>query len=114
MTDTDRCPHCDTDLTGSPIPVEHRDSHYGGSTHYSRTVGIEVRGVYDGVLFWTCPDCGLAWHRWQPGSHIRDRAEPYVQQWNDDPPKHRHETPQADEPAAPRVTPPDPRHEEKP
>lgn len=25
--------------------------------------GIEVRGVYDGVLFWVCSDCAHAWPR---------------------------------------------------
>lgn len=26
-------------------------------------LGHEVPGVYDGVLFWTCTACGLAWER---------------------------------------------------
>lgn len=26
-------------------------------------VGVEVRGVYDGVLFWKCDGCGHAWSR---------------------------------------------------
>lgn len=26
-------------------------------------MGYEVRGVYDGVLFWACHKCGNAWAR---------------------------------------------------
>lgn len=28
-----------------------------------RIAGIEVRGVYDGVLYWQCLECGWAWSR---------------------------------------------------
>lgn len=56
------CPACQSDLGGNPIPEEHLDT-YGGETHYSRQIGIEVRGVYDGVLIWQCPDCGHMWPR---------------------------------------------------
>lgn len=43
-----------------------------------RTIGVEIRGVYDGVLFWQCPDCGTRWHRWPIGSRLRERANRYV------------------------------------
>ena len=26
-------------------------------------LGYEVMGVYDGVLYWACPNCGHAWPR---------------------------------------------------
>ena len=29
----------------------------------SRVIGNEIWGVYDGVLYWSCPDCGYAWVR---------------------------------------------------
>jgi hypothetical protein len=55
---------------------------YGeGTTHFSRRHGVEVRGVYDGVLFWVCPDCNHAWHRWED-PHVRRRAQPYIDQHN--------------------------------
>lgn len=31
--------------------------------HFSRLVGVEVRGLYDGVLYWECPDCHKQWPR---------------------------------------------------
>lgn len=76
----DACPHCGTSLQGAPVPDEHRQHKpdhdeqvarygrcyclpYGDATHFRREVGIQVSGVYDGVLYWSCPDCGLAWPR---------------------------------------------------
>jgi len=72
----EKCPHCDADLRGEPIPVESR-RHYGDSTHYSRLIGIEIPGVYDGVLYWQCPDCGRRWNRWDPirNGHRHAQAE---------------------------------------
>jgi hypothetical protein len=65
------CPHCNADLRGSPIPVDYiRKGYYGPPdnpntpTHYSRIIGVEIRGVYDGTLFWACPDCFRTWSRW--------------------------------------------------
>lgn len=67
--DIDACPACDADL------LYERN----GQT-YTRLVGVEVRGVYDGILYWMCPSCEHRWHRWsyedQPRLHAA--AEPYV------------------------------------
>lgn len=62
----DVCPHCDAAL-----------AYYVDEQRYSRVLGVEVRGVYDGVLYFACPDCHTAWHRWPPGHPIRERAERY-------------------------------------
>lgn len=60
---TDICPN-GCDLTGEPIPQEYIDKgYYGNHTHYSRMIGVEVPWVYDGVLYWKCPDCNIAWPR---------------------------------------------------
>ena len=61
----DNCPSCGVDLRGEPIPQEYLDAGYYGpsTTHYRRNIGVEVPGVYDGVLYWQCPDCGRAWVR---------------------------------------------------
>lgn len=29
-----------------------------------RPWGIQLQGVYDGICYWTCPSCGVNWHRW--------------------------------------------------
>lgn len=42
-------------------------------------IGVEMRGVYDGVLFLECLNCGERWHRWPEGHNLRRRAEPYVE-----------------------------------
>jgi rubrerythrin len=36
-----------------------------------RLIGVEVSGVYDGILVWCCPDCGHLWPR-----HGQDRPGP--------------------------------------
>lgn len=70
MTTPVTCPHCETSLQGDPIPQEYVDAGYYPPevTHYDRTIGVEVRGVYDGVLYWACPDCGHGWPRWTDGA----------------------------------------------
>lgn len=58
--DSVSCPHCDADLS---------DGTYLGH--------IEPR-VYDGVLYWSCPQCGGKWHRWPVGDRLRARAARFV------------------------------------
>ena len=41
-------------------------------------VGIEVGGVYDGVLFWECIEDGTKWHRWPEGHRLHAEAEGYM------------------------------------
>lgn len=99
----DNCPSCDASLIGDPIPeyphlsdceeqkdrmekwIGRRVCHckpYGDSTHFRREMGHEVRGVYDGVLFWSCPDCGHAWPRWTDGGRLTDASARYVAEFN--------------------------------
>ncbi len=78
------CPKCNANLQGAPIPQESIDKGwYGTSTHFSRKIGIEISGVYDGVLYWQCPDCGWAWHRFpQDDSRRSLRAQEYIDRQN--------------------------------
>lgn len=39
---------------------------------------VEIRGVYDGGLFYECLACQWRWHRWPEGHPLRTRAAPYV------------------------------------
>lgn len=41
-------------------------------------IGRVVKGVYDGVLYWTCAFCGHNWHRFEEGTYHWELAEPYV------------------------------------
>lgn len=81
MNHPDVCPHCKADLTGEPIPQEYLDAGYyaAGSTHYSRKIGVEVSGLYDGILFWQCPDCKGRWHRFGPDHVLHQRAAAFIQ-----------------------------------
>jgi len=65
MRDIFTCKLCDADLRGKAIPQEYLDKGYysKGSTHYSRLIGIEILGGYDGIQYWKCPDCGGMWDR---------------------------------------------------
>lgn len=81
----DICPHCKSDLTGTEIPRESLErGYYGqwvpedGPQFFSRQIGVEVRGAYDGSLFYQCPDCGGRWHRWPEGTYQHERAKEYV------------------------------------
>lgn len=45
---------------------------------------VEVRGIYDGGLYWRCGHCGANWHRWPQGHYIRQRADQWLEQINSD------------------------------
>lgn len=66
-TEISACPHCAADL-----------AYEVDGKAYSRAIGVEIAGVYDGALFWHCPACGQDWHRWPEGDRLRARAEPYM------------------------------------
>jgi hypothetical protein len=51
---------------------------YGGAVHFRRDIGVEIRGVYDGVLYWMCPDCQKAWQRWTSNDHQFKIAQQYI------------------------------------
>lgn len=70
------CPACQGDLTY----VE------SGET-YSRAFGVNIPGLYDGCLYWMCPFCGHAWHRFNLGDMRYQLAEPHIRQANERNPK---------------------------
>lgn len=74
MIELDNCPKCNVSLIGSPIPEASRHL-FGAATHFRRDIGVEIPGVYDGVAFWQCPDCGYQWHRFGEGDYRRKRLE---------------------------------------
>lgn len=92
MIDSDFCPHCGVDLRSAQIPdglldegwYGHWDKergYYGERPrYYYSTVGVEIPGVYDGVLFWQCPDCGGCWHRFPPEDWRNEKAKKYLKE----------------------------------
>lgn len=81
LDNTGCCPECGSSWdAGSIFDTLRRDPHYVGKTdkelrayiqecygddtkHFSRLIGIEYRGKYDGVWEWQCPDCKKTWPR---------------------------------------------------
>lgn len=68
----EQCPTCYTSLIGSVIP------NTDPPEHYSLWLGVEVRGVYDGVLYWECPYCQARFHRFREGTDLWRKAARYV------------------------------------
>lgn len=78
----EECPACGSKMQGEPIPQEVRDrGGYGDLTHYSRCMGYDIRGVYDGVLIWGCPDCGHLWPRFPESDRLHTRALQVIAEW---------------------------------
>lgn len=61
------CPHCTAPLTDGDERLE---------------LGHEMRGIYEGVLFWSCPHCGLAWSRFGNGHRLAEVADKWVNLYN--------------------------------
>jgi len=92
-TDPETCPRCGVSLQGLPIPQEYLDKGwYGDKTHYSRKIGVEIPTVYDGVLYWMCPDCSWAWNRWtDKDSRLTSAAGDRIAEHNEDLPEWPHD-----------------------
>lgn len=65
-----QCPN-GCDLTGPPIPEDHRELYYGGETHFSRVIG-NYDWYEDRTVSWTCPDCETTWTRLPPQEEERE------------------------------------------
>lgn len=50
------------------------ESCYSPPYRWSRLIGIEILGVYDGVSQWMCPFCETKWDRWT-GEEIKDKEK---------------------------------------
>ena len=73
------CPLCNANWKQSDIAdhfestgcsreeAEEKASHYGWTKEnklfFSRLIGIEIEGGYDGISEWMCPDCESKWDR---------------------------------------------------
>lgn len=57
-----KCPKCGACFDNGDIPKEYHES-YSPPYKWSKLMGIELQGVYDGTLIWQCQDCGFSWHR---------------------------------------------------
>lgn len=68
----EECPYCFIDLRGSQLPGTDPPQ------YYSKLMGIEVPGLYDGILYYECPSCQGKMHRFRKGTRERKLAEVYV------------------------------------
>ena len=66
-----KCPRC-----GAAWGYEN-----AAARRYSRLIGVEVRGIYDGVAYRQCPECPAAFHRFHAGDKRRERLEGAVLTW---------------------------------
>lgn len=84
MTPAMVCPENGCDLDGGPIPDEYLALGYyaEGVTRYTRTIGVTIPGLYDGVAYFVCPDCGHRWHRFPEGDYRRSRVRGYWNAWD--------------------------------
>lgn len=62
MTVEYECPHCKADLRNGEIPEKDREA-FGNKKYFSRLIGIEILGGYDGIQYWKCPECKVVWDR---------------------------------------------------
>lgn len=62
--DRDHCPHCGANLLGEIVTSLDWELQTPTYRQLRREVGVEIPEVYDGVLYYYCPDCGGAWHAW--------------------------------------------------
>lgn len=70
----DLCPYCKEDL-----------SYEVNGVVYSKATGVEIRGAYDGTLFYahTRPEgCGKAWPRWSLDDRLGTLSLSYIDEWN--------------------------------
>lgn len=81
MNEHGYCPHCKADLDGDYIPVEIVHSYSGKK--WGRALGINVRGAYDGILIWQCPDCKGYWPRFSADTweRLHNRAVEIIDGW---------------------------------
>jgi len=72
MYPPDKCPTCEGPL------VEVDESQPGNATVRDLKIGVQIRGVYDGVLMWQCPHCGQLIQRWDKTSRLHYVAQEYI------------------------------------
>lgn len=96
------CPGCGASDVGGPIPsdiIHHYVPFEHGKTNeqaleylkgkewptWGRFMGIEVQGVYDGVLIWKCQDCEHMWPRFLGGDpyweRLHNKAKDIIKEW---------------------------------
>lgn len=97
------CPGCGASDIGGPIPEEIVEYYVPWEVSkagkesvkewlktnpwptWQRFTGIEVRGLYDGVLIWKCPDCDHMWPRFGENSWpaMYNKAIDTIKKWKE-------------------------------
>lgn len=57
-----------------------KENHYYSKSakYFYKTIAVEVHGVYDGALYYMCPDCNGTWHRWPETHRLFEAAAPFI------------------------------------
>ncbi len=69
--DTHRKQECCKGMTDEEL-LEDIKRCYNEPYRFSKLVGIEVRGKYDGISYWQCPFCNATWDRWTSKEVVLD------------------------------------------
>jgi len=89
MDEEEFCGKCGESFRGEEISVALLSGgYYGdwevGETKYSSTkLGIEVQGVYDGILIWKCEKCNHMWPRFseENSERLHKKALEIIKEW---------------------------------
>jgi hypothetical protein len=65
-----KCPKCGADWDAGPIPEKDR-AHYSPPYRFSRLIGLEFPGKYDGAWEYACPDCDARFPRFKEAKRER-------------------------------------------
>lgn len=76
MADLHTCPNPEyqAEQRDKEIPDEHKHL-FSGDGWFYRTIGVYA---YDHTLYYQCPECGGAWHRFPVGHYLYHKAAEHM------------------------------------
>lgn len=54
-----------------------------GAPQSDKDIGVEVSGIYDGVLLWECGVCHALRPRFDPPGRLHDRGWEIIRKWEE-------------------------------
>lgn len=52
-----------------------------GNDNQKTIYGVEIQGVYDGILIWGCQICGHRWPRFEPPGRLFDKGTEIIAEY---------------------------------
>lgn len=78
LNHTGNCPECNSSWRDKKIPIQYVETGMYGrwdgkeERYFSRLIGVEIRGKYDGISLWKCPDCDALFDRFDNDNLVSD------------------------------------------